>query len=183
MKINKIIAMRMLFCIMVLLMTTACRKSESNEVNNNGTKGSGLARTKIEKAPSEDKNTIIAGNDTEDVKTMEKFTPEYDGCLFPVDFERLGLKDMVSLSEVTGKVPEEILLRTTKININIPSVKNFHGIERFVNLQYLELFNLELNDLTEISLHIPLEWLTISNSVIKNMIGLSNLQKLYLFLL
>jgi hypothetical protein len=125
-------------------------------------------------------NSIIAGNDTEDVKTVEEFAPEYDGCLFPIDFERLGLKDMVSLSEVTGKIPEEILLRTTKINVNMSSVKNFQGIERFVNLQYLELFNLELNDLTEISLHLPLEWLTISNSVIKDMRGLSNLQKLYL---
>ncbi len=153
------------FCIMALLMIFACKKPEG---------------ANIEKASSGAENAIIAGYDAEAEKAVEEFKPEYDTCLFPIDFERLGLMDMVSLSEVIGKVPEEILLKTTKININMSSVKSFKGIERFENLQFLELFNLELNDLTEISLHKPLEWLTINNSVINDMRGLSNLQELYL---
>lgn len=128
----------------------------------------------------EDNNGII-DNEQKVVNliTIDDFNPRDFGSLFPVDFERLGLKEMVSLSEVLEKISEKIVLNTSKIHINMSTVKSFLGIEQFINLQSLELYNLEIDDLTEISLNDKIEWLSMNDSVINNMNGLQDLQKLY----
>jgi hypothetical protein len=108
-----------------------------------------------------------------------EYGPVEDGYLSPKDFAALGLKDLTSLSQVLDKLPVEAIERIRKININTPTLNDFSGIESFVKLEYLELFNVNVKDLKEISLSRNLKGLTIYNAEIESLDGIGDLHKLY----
>jgi hypothetical protein len=145
---------RMVICFVGLLMVVSC---------------------KLKQVAAQDQTAQKANNDA-----ISKFMPEDSRFLSVKDFERFGLKEMVSLSELLDKIPGEIVLSITRMDIDMPSVRSFKGIEQFENLRDLRLYNIELDDLREISLLKSLRDLRIENSRINSMKGLSDLQKLEL---
>jgi hypothetical protein len=108
-----------------------------------------------------------------------EYGPGEDGYLFPDDFAALGLEDLTSISQVLDRLPAEAIEKIRKINIDMPTLNDFSGIESFVKLEYLELFNVNVKDLKEISLSRNLKGLTIYNAEIESLDGIGDLHKLY----
>ncbi|MDR2160403.1 MAG: hypothetical protein LBP23_10100 [Treponema sp.] len=161
--------MKNIFVLIVAFCLFACNKeAEKTEIDamNSG------ANEKVEHKEGSKKITLPD-------PVWREYGPGEDGYLFPEDFAALGLKDLTSISQVLEKLSGESINKISKININTPTLKDFSGIESFVALRYLELFNVNVKDLKEISLLRNLECLTIYNAEIDSLEGIGDLHKLY----
>jgi Leucine-rich repeat (LRR) protein len=140
-------------------------------------------KTEIDTTDSGVNERIEHKEDAKIITLPDPVWPEYgpgeDGTLFPKDLSALGLEDLTSISQVLDKLSGEVIKKISKININTPTLVDFSGIESFVALEYLELFNVNVKDLKEISLLRNLKGLTIYNAKIDSLDGIGGLHKLY----
>jgi hypothetical protein len=143
----------------------------------------GTEKTEIDPADSGENEKVEHKEEEKIITLPDPVWPEYGpgegGDLFPEDLAALGLKDLTSISQVLDKLPGEGIKKMSKIHINTPTLEDFSGIESFVALQYLELFNVDVKDLKEISLLRNLEGLTIYNAKIESLDGIGDLHKMY----
>jgi hypothetical protein len=166
---KKIFVWIMIFCLFSCSRQADNRQAEKTEID---TMDSG-ANEKIEHKEEGAKKIMLPESD------WREYGPGEEGNLFPKDLAALGLEDLTSISQVLDKLSGEVIESISKIHITTPTLNDFSGIESFAALEYLELFNVNVRDLKEISLSQNLKGLTIYNAKIESLEGIGGLHNLY----
>jgi Leucine-rich repeat (LRR) protein len=95
-------------------------------------------------------------------KNMMKL--EYTTHITVKDIRYSGLKNLTGLSQITGKLTAGQLEQITAIGIRDTEYMSFEGIEKFINLNTLACFNIQLHDLSEIAQAANIQYLSLKYS-------------------
>jgi Leucine-rich repeat (LRR) protein len=94
-----------------------------------------------------------------------------------VDLDNVGIHTIENIMQLVNLFSKEQLMAINYIHIENSTIENFYGIDNFIELMGISLYNCRINNFNGISFH-DFKFITLRNSVIENLDGIANIERL-----